>query len=271
MESTTCPRCGFVQDGGAECRRCGVIFARASAARPRTPPPSVPPPPAPAPTAAPAEASPRPGTARRIYGVFRWVLLAACVAVLLLLLRQGRPPEVDVDPQAATRVEAKLAQMEAGAARGIARPLVLDEGEVNGWLARNLALAPPAGGAGRVGREPTVEELRSNVRDVRVKLVDDRVVAWVLFDFHGKDLTLTVEGRLYAENGLLRLDPQAARIGTLPVPRAALQRAVARVFADPRNVEKLRLPPEVADVEVANGRLIVTPAVRGAVREDGQQ
>lgn len=36
---TTCPRCGHSQDGGAECKRCGVIFAKARK-RPAAPPPA---------------------------------------------------------------------------------------------------------------------------------------------------------------------------------------------------------------------------------------
>jgi hypothetical protein len=268
MESTTCPRCGFVQDGGAECRRCGVIFARvrpadAAQARPPAPRSSAAAVPSSAVAATATEPRARPGTLRRIYRIFRWVALAASLTVLFLLLHKSRPPEVEVDAQALTRVEAKLGEMQEAAARGVAQPLELDEGELNGWLSRSLALAPPAGGSAAEASGPTVEEVRSNVRDVRVKLVEDRVLAWVLFDFHGKDLTLTLEGRLYAQDGLLRLDPTAAWLGSMPVPRAALQRAVARAFSDPRNVENLRLPPDVADVRVADGRLIVTPAVSG--------
>src|SRR5712664_3702952 len=35
-----------------------------------------------------------------------------------------------------------------------------------------------------------VEQVRSSVRDVKVELFEDRVRAYVVFDFHGKNLTL---------------------------------------------------------------------------------
>src|SRR5512143_3773904 len=136
MEPTTCPRCGFVQDGGTECRRCGVVFARAHQAgtsapplaRPRVPPPS---PTLAAPRAAAGLPETRPGLLRRAYRVFRWVTLAALVVVVFLLLRTRRSPEVEADPQGASRVEAKLDEMNAAAQRGIVQPLDLGEGELN--------------------------------------------------------------------------------------------------------------------------------------------
>jgi hypothetical protein len=271
MASTTCPRCGFVQDGGTECQRCGVIFARARQASAAAPPPERPRVPPPSPVAAAPRAAAglpdtpqaRPGVLRRAYRIFRWVTLAGLAVVLFLLLRTDRPPEVAVDPQGAARVDAKRAEMEAAAARGVVQPLALDEGELNDWLVRNLALAPGAGAA-EGGREPSVEEVRSNVRDVKVKLIEDRVRLWALFDFHGKDMTLTLEGRLHVEGGILRLDATDMWFASLPVPHAALKSAVNRIYSDPANLEKFRVPPDIADIQIVDGRLIVTPAVRAA-------
>jgi len=48
--------------------------------------------------------------------------------------------------------------------------------------------------------------MRSNVRDVKVQLIEDRVRAYVVFDMHGKDVTLQLEGRLGSANGYLRFE-----------------------------------------------------------------
>jgi hypothetical protein len=40
-----------------------------------------------------------------------------------------------------------------------------------------------------------VEQMRSNVKDVKVQLIDDRVRAYVVFDVHGKEMTLQLEGK----------------------------------------------------------------------------
>src|SRR6266566_4228760 len=89
----------------------------------------------------------------------------------------------------------------------IGRPATLrmDETELNSYLATHLALADngapkPASKGGAQGAPnssaPTtqeVEQMRSNVRDVKVQLIEDRVKAYVLFDVHGKDMTLQLE------------------------------------------------------------------------------
>jgi hypothetical protein len=263
MTTTTCPRCGFVQEGGAECARCGVLFARAHRAGATGP----------RPTAVPAQTKaeprrvsqptlaepPRRGWFGRAYRIFRWVALAVSLTALILMLRKSAPPEIQVDAAAPARAEAKMERAYAAAAAGRTEPVELDEVELNGWLHRNLALAPAAGSA--PGSDASVEEMRSNVKDVKVQLVDDRVHAWVLFHVYGKDLTLTLEARLFAQNGSLRLQPTAGWLGSLPVPRSALDRGFARAFSDPANAEKFRLPSDVADVHVEGGRLVIVPAV----------
>ncbi len=45
-------------------------------------------------------------------------------------------------------------------------------------------------------------EVQSNVRTVMIVLLDDRLRAYVVFNLYGKDLSLTLEGRLRAENWL---------------------------------------------------------------------
>jgi hypothetical protein len=102
------------------------------------------------------------------------------------------------------------------------------------------------------------EQVRSSVRDVKVELVQDRVRAYVVFDFHGKDLTLQIEGRLASANGYLRFEPVSGQLGSLPIPQSALDTAVQRMMDAPENREKLKLPPEIADLRIENGELMAT-------------
>jgi len=96
------------------------------------------------------------------------------------------------------------------------------------------------------------------VRDVKVELVEDRVRAYVAFDFHGKELTLQSEGRLASTNGYLRFEPISGQVGSLPIPQSALETAVQRMMDSPENREKLRLPPEITDLRIENGELLAT-------------
>lgn len=251
-QMATCPQCGFEQEGGEECLSCGVIFARYRPSRSfGTPRPAA------------REPEPRaagPSALVLFYRIFRWVVLAVVVFVVFLILKKAPPPPVASDPEAPERLEAKLDAAERAARFGMPHTLELDSAEINHWLQSNLALArepgaaPPVAGAD----EPTLEEVQSSVRDVKVVLVEDRVRAYVLFDYHGKDLTLTLEGRLRAENGYLRFEPTEGQLGSLPLPPAALDRATRRLFDDPENREKFRLPPEVSDLRIENSELKVS-------------
>ncbi len=207
---------------------------------------------------------------RLVCRVFSWVTLAGAVLTLTLILHKSRPLQVQTDPQATARMESKLQQLGAAATSGQPQALRLDEAELNTYLRSNLALrvdpalATPAQAApvdappNTAAKQPTVEELQSSVRDFRINLTDDRVHAYLVFDFHGKDLSLDLEGRLGVENGYLRFEPTSGQIGSLPLPQSALQNAVRRMLDSPENREKLRLPADIRDLRIENGEVVVS-------------
>ena len=207
---------------------------------------------------------------KRIFRVIRWTTYAFAIVALILLFHKAPPPLVETSPQAAARAEEKFAQVEKAVANGQPATLRMDETELNSYLASHLALAgngapnlAPAGGAQSApkGATPTpqeVEQMRSNVRDVKVQLIDDRVKAYVVFDVHGKDMTLQLEGRLGAQNGYLHFEPLRGQIGSLPIPQSTLESAVQRLMNSPENREKLRLPSEISDLRIQNGEVVAS-------------
>lgn len=98
--------------------------------------------------------------------------------------------------------------------------------------------------------------MRSNVKDVKVQLVDDRVKAYVVFDVHGKDMTLQLEGKLGADNGFLQFEPVSGQLGALPIPQATLEAAVRKMMESPENREKLKLPADISDLKIENGEVV---------------
>lgn len=100
--------------------------------------------------------------------------------------------------------------------------------------------------------------MRSNVKDVKVQMEDDLVKAYVVFDLHGKDMTLQLAGKIGANDGYLRFEPVSGKIGSLPIPQSALESAVRQLMQAPENREKLKLPSDVLDMHIENGELVTT-------------
>jgi hypothetical protein len=204
------------------------------------------------------------------FRIVRWTTYAITIITLILLLHKAAPPLVETSPQAAARAEEKLQQVEKSVASGQPATLRLDEAELNSYLATHLDLAgdgttKPAPSRAAQGSPNSVtpaardvEQMRSNVRDVKVQLIEDRVKAYVVFDVHGKDMTLQLEGRLGAQNGYLRFEPVSGQIGSLPIPQSTLESAVQRLMESPENREKLRLPAEISDLRIQNGEVVAS-------------
>jgi hypothetical protein len=77
-----------------------------------------------------------------------------------------------------------------------------------------------------------------------------------VFDVHGKDMTLQLEGKLGADNGFLRFEPVSGHIGALPIPQATLEAAVRKMMESPENREKLKLPSDISDLKIENGEVV---------------
>jgi hypothetical protein len=212
---------------------------------------------------------------RLAFRIIRWTTYAAAIITLLMVFHAAPPPVIATSPQAAARVEQKVEAVKQAVASGQSATLRLDQTELNSYLASHLDISPAAptsatpsatstGDANSALPTPSgtsaeqVEQVRSSVRDVKVELIEDRVRAYVVFDFHGKDMTLQLEGRLAASNGYLRFEPVSGQIGSLPIPQSSLETAVQKMMDSPENREKLKLPAEISGLKIENGELLAT-------------
>lgn len=205
---------------------------------------------------------------RAVFRIVRWSTYAAAILTLVLVLHKTPPPPVETSPQAAARAEQKFEEVERAVANGQPATLRMDETELNSYLSAHLELAgkdaakpahateQPATSDGAGPTPQDVEQMRSNVRDVKIQLVDDRVKAYVVFNVHGKDMTLQIEGHLGAQNGYLNFEPISGQVGSLPIPKSTLESAVRHLMASPDNREKLKLPPQIADLHIENGEVV---------------
>ncbi|HTR46750.1 MAG TPA: hypothetical protein VMM16_05110, partial [Verrucomicrobiae bacterium] len=160
--------------------------------------------------------------ATKFYRVLTWISFLGVSLVLILILRKSPPPNVPVDPAAALRAEQKFSAIDEQRAAGQSGPasVTLDRSELNSFLAKDLqlqgsapptgaAVAPPSGDSAQVpaGDAATLEQVQSSVKDVKVDMDGDLVKAYVIFDFHGKDMSLELDGHLGSQDGYLKFDP----------------------------------------------------------------
>src|SRR6202041_1501993 len=204
---------------------------------------------------------------------------------MILVLRTSPAPQMPADPTAAARAEKKFEAADQAKAAGQPGQVALDRSELNSYLAQNLGLEgtppagtgtvpgangasvgaqSPAGGSGSdpaavlsSGEQPSIDEIQSSVKDVKVDMDGDIVKAYVIFDFHGKDLALELDGHLSADNGYMKFEPVSGRLGSLPLPQSTLNAAVEKLMASPENREKLRLPDDISDIKIVDGQAVI--------------
>jgi hypothetical protein len=211
--------------------------------------------------------APKRSVGRLIFRIVRWVTYAAAIITLFMVFHVAQPPIIATSPRAATRAEEKMQEVEQSVASGQSATLRLDQTELNSYLASHLDISPNATAA-KASDAPTsssnapsadeIAQVRSTVRDVKVELIGDRVHAYVVFDFHGKDMTLQLEGKLSASNGYLRFEPISGQIGSLSIPQSALESALQKMMDSPENREKFKLPKEISDLRIENGEVVAT-------------
>jgi hypothetical protein len=229
---------------------------------------------------------------RKIYQFSTRISFAGLIVVILLVLHKSPAPHVATDPAAAKRVEQKFAAADQAKAAGQPAQVQMDRTELNSYLAQNLQLAgsPPttqstdAGAAmpaasiantsasAAPGNNPasdamaalsssdpqSIEQVQSSVKDVKVDMDGDLVKAYVVFDFHGRDMSLELDGHMGTRNGYVKFQPVAGKLGSLPLPQSTLDAAVEKMMASPENREKLKLPNDISDIKIEDGKAVLS-------------
>jgi len=217
---------------------------------------------------------------RLAFRMVRWSMYIGAAISLMMVFHAVPPPVIATSPQAAARVDQKVEAVEQAVSSGQAATLRLDQTELNSYLASHLDIAPNVAHSAAPSTAPVsapppenatsgvptptgsaaeqIEQVRSSVKDVKVELIDDRVRAYVVFDFHGKDMTLQLEGKLGAANGYLQFEPISGQLGSFPIPQSTLDTAVQKMMGSPDNREKFKLPAELSGLKIENGEIVAT-------------
>lgn len=214
-------------------------------------------------TVADTESQPAtPGLLSRVFRILPWISLILSIGVLLLILRQTPPLSIQTDPQAADRVAEKMAQLQMAVQASQPHAESLTKRSSISGCATILPLRPPikaqqAGIPVPVGSEPSVQEVQSALKDVRMNLKGNQLRVYALFALYGKEISLQLDGTIETQGGYIRLKPTASKLGSLPIPSSTLNYVVHQLFDSPQSRDKFQLPPQIESVRIENNTLVI--------------
>jgi len=179
-------------------------------------------------------------------GIVATVLVFGLI-VLALILHTTPPPVIHTDPAAAQRLQKEIDHAQVAAASGTPGVVSADETELNSVLKEYL--------------KGTADKMPANspaiVRDMKMNLFKDRLRLYLLANYGGKDVSFLLEGKLHTLNGYLDFEPTSGKIGALPMPKSSLKRAMDQMLSTPEGRATARLPRNLRDLYVENGKLVV--------------
>ncbi len=189
----------------------------------------------------------------KLWKIVRWVFLTVLVLVLILLLTKPPSPATDIGAarkkQLASQFEQKLGTLEEARATGQSGAAEsFSSDEVNAGLQAMIE-------AGQQGTGPADA---AQVHNVNVAFEGDEVTGQASVERLGKDIYVTVRGRLGARDGYVTFDPTEFKIGNLTIPVSMVNPRLQERLKDPDVRERLKLPDFIADLRVRDGQLEIT-------------
>jgi hypothetical protein len=197
--------------------------------------------------------------------------LTVSAAALLLVLKRPQPvapalpaPAVAANAQS---FQNKIEQLEQARAQGQSGGEVrLNAQEVAAAIAQaSGALASPAGGdAGGASASAGPDVSLSgdlgagqpSVKDYQVNFEGDIAKGQFLTHIAGRDVWVTMEGKLGSKDGYATFDPTKIKIGDLEVPVSLVNDQLQKKLAEQR--DRLKLPENIGGIRVENGEVVVS-------------
>lgn len=142
-----------------------------------------------------------------MFRILPWISQTLSIGVLLLIFRQTPPLSIQTDPQAADRAAEKMAQLQMAVQASQPHAMTLNEAELNQWMRDNLAMASThqaqqVGIPAPVGSEPSMQEVQSALKDVRMNLLGNQLLAYALFALYGKEISLQLDSTIETQGAI---------------------------------------------------------------------
>jgi len=203
--------------------------------------------------------------------IVSYVVLFAMVVILLLILKKPMPVAEPMAPSAAKErsdeVQTKMAELETAHQRGEPAEARFSSEQINGVLqqaqtelAQAEKSATPAAHS-EVGKQASSQETEPlpEITTTQVAFEGDQAKGqFLVHGPGGKDIYLTIAGKIKAVNGYASFEFTEGKIGDMPVPVGLLNARLQAKLQDPETRPKLKLPEYVADIRVENSQLVMT-------------
>ena len=174
------------------------------------------------------------------------------------------PQDPEQTKQNAESFTEKLNQLEIARSRGESSEARFRSEEVNATLAESMRgplAAAHSDAAASPAPQPATPAAKDDapppVRTVQVAFLGDQVIGQFVTDVYGKEMYITIAGKLASKDGYVTFQPSAFRVGDLGVPVSLVNGQLQAKLDAPENREKLKLPDFVSDLRIEDGELVI--------------
>ncbi len=94
------------------------------------------------------------------------------------------------------------------------------------------------------------------IQDKQITFDGDQAHGQFLVNLAGKNVWLTVSGRLSSKDGYVTFDPTEFKVGDMSIPVSLVNGPLQKRLAEQRS--QLKLPDNVGGVKIENGELVLT-------------
>jgi len=182
---------------------------------------------------------------KKIYRIISWSLLILFLISILLILRKPSVAPVPTSPEAGKSFDQKIQELQTAHQQGTPKEIRITESELNAKLQEGMqeASAAPSGPAA--------------LKAATIHLEGDKFVGTFTVNVSGKDIYVTLGGKLGVSNGTLQLTPTEVRMGSLPVPISVVESTLRDKLNSPTMRDRMKLPDSIKDVRIENGELVL--------------
>ena len=196
-----------------------------------------------------------------LWKISRLIVLGALVVVLGLMVQRperiARTLPAAVAKQRSDEFQAKLDQLELAHGRGEIAEARFTAEELNAAFQQSQIASAPTQAPVAANQSSAQPDPASDITTTEIAFVDDHATGQFVVHAPGKDLYLTVSGKIGVVDGYATFEFTEAKVGDMPIPVSILNPKLQAKLQEPETRQRLKLPEYVSALRVENGQLVI--------------